>query len=173
MTFTVEDGTGLAAANSLADVAGFDAYLLDRGIALSGSPSSTDKEQLLVKATDYFEQRFAALLNGRVQFPGTPQRLSLPRLDFYDSQLGQTVTGIPEPIKEVIYEYAQRAHVASLQPDPVIDATGQRVVRKRLGDLEIEYSEQGAVWEVRSYPAADTKVERYLVGGGHGGMVRA
>lgn len=173
MTFTVETGTGSATANSLADVAGFDAWLLDRGITLSGSPDTTAKEQLLVKATDFFEQRFAQQLNGRVEFPETPQRLSLPRLELYDNQLGRVVTGIPEAIKEVIYEYAQRAHVAALQPDPVVDATGQRVTRKKLGDLEIEYSEEGSVWLVRSYPAADLRMRRFLIGAGQGGTIRA
>ncbi len=67
MTFTVEDGTGVAGANSLGTVAGFKAYQGDRGVDISnfGTP---DIEQALVKATDFIEQRWGIRFKGTRQF---------------------------------------------------------------------------------------------------------
>ena len=55
MAFTVEDGTGLSDANSLASVAEFDAYCTERGIDVTGFADTTAKEVALVKGADYLK----------------------------------------------------------------------------------------------------------------------
>lgn len=71
MAIIVEDGTGVAGANSYVTVAEFTAYLLERGIVLSGTLTH---EQLLIRGMDYIESlRF---VGGRVD---CAQPLSWPR----------------------------------------------------------------------------------------------
>lgn len=53
MTLVVEDGTGIAGANSYLSVAELRAFAVDRGLILPAQDS--DVATLLVKATDYLE----------------------------------------------------------------------------------------------------------------------
>ena len=159
MAFLPEDGTGLAAANSFVDVAYADAYFLDRGIA-AWSGTNVVKQGLLIQATDYIELRFANL------FKGLPlvemQALSFPRVsaDFIE---------MPLPLKNACCEYALRAKLAKLMPDPVIDKTGQGLLasRSRVGPIEkeVKYQYQGpgtVTTLIRPYPAADMLIGKLL-----------
>ena len=61
MTMIVEDGTGVANANSYTTVAFVQAYFDDRGgnTAWDALATEADQEYILIKATDYIEKRFS------------------------------------------------------------------------------------------------------------------
>ena len=170
MAFTPEDGTGLANANALIDVAFADAYFAERGVA-AWTGDDTAKQQAIVRATDYVETRWGqrGRFKGAVQFPDTPQALSFPRL--YIGSDG----AVPVAVQKAVAEYSLRALTATLAPDPVA-ATGAQVevVRKKLGPLETEtrYSNGGNTSAVifKPYPAADLLLKPYILGVG---LVRA
>ena len=166
MAFTVEDGTGVVAANSYAAVADADAYFAERGVtAWTGADSA--KEFLLIRATDYIELRFAARFKGAKEFPAAPQGLSFPRtgIDGYE--------GVPVCLKRATFEYALRAIAGSLAPDVPLEANGLQLVGKRtkVGPIEtdLQYKQSGAgsvVPAFRPYPAADTHLRPLLAPSG-------
>lgn len=148
MAFVVEDGTGLANANSYVSVADADAYFADRGIA-AWTGSSTVKEHALIRATDFIETVYGRRFRGSVVTD--TQALSFPRY----------ITGedeIPSDLKKATCEYALRALSASLLPDPSSDATGLPLMGKTtiVGPIETTVRYSGTVPALtKNYPAAD------------------
>src|SRR5687767_9009814 len=127
MAFTPEDGTGLADANSYADVAFADAYFLDRGNTAWAALATEAKQANLILATDYidmvFGQRFAGCREE------DEQALEFPRT-LWD--------GVPVNVKKAASEYALRASASPLAPDIEVDPSGYQVSRKfeKVGPIE-------------------------------------
>ena len=152
MAFVSEDGTGLATANALTDVAFADEYFTDRNIT-AWIGTTVVKQAALIKATDYIETRFGSLFYGDKK--STTQALSHLRAN--------TTTGeFPVAIKRAVCEYAVRSLTATLLPDPEIHASGQGLERTRskVGPIEEEtrFQYQGPGTQriiLRPYPAAD------------------
>lgn len=99
-----------------------------------------------------------------------PQPLSFPRLRLFDRE-GFKVLGIPERLRQATAEYAVRAALSTLMPDPTIDATGRSVhrVKEKVGPIETDttYEEGGAISQLlRPYPAADRLLSEYVTSSG-------
>ena len=143
----VEDGTGLANADALISVAYADDYHAARGNAWAGT--QTEKEQAIVKATDYMNVMLWA--EGRLT---DTQALFVPF----------EVSAFPDAIKRACAEYALRARSAILEQDgeagpPVVSET------KQVADLQksVTYSTAASQRNARrSYPAADRLIAPYL-----------
>lgn len=156
--FTPEDGTGLANANSYVDIAFADQYFLDRAIT-TWTGADTVKQSALVRATDYVEGRFGEKFIG-CKFSET-QALFFPT----DGGMTDPTTGdkVPDPVPvkllKAICEYAMRALTITLAPDPVTDATGQRVqsTTEQVGPIQesITYQAGAPIFIFKPYPAAD------------------
>ncbi len=156
MALVVEDGTGLANAESYLSVSAADTYHLNRGHTAWASKTTTEKEVALRKATEYIDARYQSRFKGIVEFPDTPQALQFPRLYICG------YTGIPVTLERATAEYALRALAAELAPDPVVDPSGLAIVgtRKKVGPIETETNfaseGPGSVKQIlRAYPAAD------------------
>lgn len=166
-TFTVEDGTGLADSNAYCSTAFADDYFALRGIT-AWTGSSTVKEQAIVKATDYIENRFGDSFKGSRAVEG--QALSFPRADVVLKD-GREVdeASVPDAIAKATAEYALRALTGELFPDPPgpNEANGEVVMeRKKLAVLETEVqykasSDSGPRQTIPSYPAADALIFPY------------
>lgn len=107
---------------------------------------------------------------------GGPQPLSFPRVYLYTAS-GLAVLGVPRPLKHAVAEYAVRAHAAALIPDLTLDASGGSVKRKkeRVGPIEEETEYVSGTFlslKIPPYPAADSLIKQYLLGGGVGGVYR-
>lgn len=164
MAFTVEDGTGVAGANSYTTVAFADAYFLDRDNSVwAAIADDADKEGYLIRATDYIEAVFARRFLGDMADYSQP--LSWPRIDV--DNIAEDV--IPERLQKAAAEYALRAIDGPLMPDPKVDESGLTVVttRKAVGPIEKEFRAYGSTTPklVRSYPAADALIRPLLRGG--------
>jgi hypothetical protein len=150
MAFVVEDGTGLANANALIDVAFADTYFADRGIVAWTGDTATVKQPAIVRATDYLANRF--------KFLGSPYNED-QALPFPVVYCDETDPQMPVKMKQAVAEYALRALTAVLAPDPTTDATGGRVIEKmeKVGPLEerTKYSEAFSLFLFKPYPAAD------------------
>lgn len=134
MSFVVEDGTGLANANSYAAYAGLVAYFADRGTVIAQAQNLV--EQALIRATDFIDQRYR--FQGCKLAPGV-QALQWPR---YGVELdGYCLPAAPLPAKllAATYELASRALAADLSPDPTFDASGVAVVAStdKVGPIEV------------------------------------
>jgi hypothetical protein len=168
MALVVEDGTGIATANSYVTVAEADTYFTDRSEE-SWAATTESKEAALIKATDYVETRWIEKYRGRVEFPDTPQALGFPRLDLYTKQ-GTLISGIPTNLKKAIFEYALKALTTSLFLEPTIDDTGQKLTLKRskVGPIEkeVEYAEGSTVSSIKPFASADLLMKQYVTTGG-------
>lgn len=163
MTFTVEDGTGLAAANALATVAAVDAYHALR-CNTDWNGSDTAKQAAIVKATDYIERRWGPRLRGRPS--SSTQALAFPRAGLHDER-GIAITGVPGEVVQAVAEYAVRALVGTeLDPDRTRSSSGKATKRDKVkvGPIELDV-ELGA--EVsQSYPKADRLMRTFARAGG-------
>jgi len=126
MTITVEDGLGLAAADSYATVAETEAYGAANGETAFAALSVEAKESILVDTT--------TVLDGMVSWPGgllvQTQALSWPRNNATDRE-GRVLTGVPLQIKraqmELAVQYARIGRTAMSQPDPTVSRTVEKV----------------------------------------------
>lgn len=164
---TVEDGTGLEDANTYASVSETDDYHALRGNAQWDELSNNAKESALVKATDYIDTRWGGRFRGSPLESG--QALEFPRANLKD-RYGRDITGVPDKVKKAAAEYALRAIVSDLMPDPEFDSTGARVTRRTeiVGPIEetVEYAENGVSAITRPYPAADKLLADFVTQGG-------
>lgn len=158
MAFIAEDGTGLANANALTDVAFADAYFADRAVSKWAGTAAV-KQAAIVRATDYIETRWSCRFKGERQFPEV-QALSFPRLCINADDV------VPVGIQKAAAEYALRALTAPLAPDPVVDKTGRAVKssKRRVGPIEtdVTYMDGAGVVHFCPYPMADGLVAPYL-----------
>lgn len=161
MPLIIEDGTGVATANSYVTADEFVAFHTDRGNTTLAEADTDQIEAALVKGADYLQQKFRLLWNGARSFE--QQRLDWPRRgvavpDFFDPFFRdqgnvplsfQDTLFVPE--NEVLYEakvaqilVAAETFDASGASSGVIQpALGRTTKREKLGVLEVEYFDQG------------------------------
>lgn len=170
MAFTLEDGTGVAAANAYVAEATVTTYLTDRGRETENGWSTlttAQQQQAIVKATDYVEKRFRGRWKGAILL--ATQGLSWPRTGAYDNE-GREIASdaVPTPLQAAISEYAVRAAAAVLLPDPAAPADNTSGVvtriKQKAGPVETDVSYRDtanltAAGELRQYPAADLLLE--------------
>lgn len=97
---------------------------------------------------------------------GGSQPLSFPQAGLFDPA-GIKVEGVPLKLKQATAEYADRARVALLAPDPTVDSVGGSVtkLREKIGPIETEteYSEgSSGIVVLKPYPAADRLLLNYV-----------
>lgn len=169
MALIVEDGTGLAGAESYISVADADTYHTARGNETTWTDLDvTVKEQLLRKATEYMVQEYRLRWKGvratAVQALDWPRGL-VERPDYaYAGMNGYTtISGdfyfpsddVPVEVERACAELALRAASAPLGPD-----IGAPVLREKVGPLEVEYA-QGAR-QTTVYQAVDNLLTPFL-----------
>lgn len=169
MAFVVEDGTGVAGANSYVSVAYADEYFADRG-RTDWAGTDAVKQGKLIEATDYIETLYARRFIGEMADPAQP--LSWPRTgtgDYLDVAFADDE--IPEVLKKACCQYAIQALLKGpLLPAPEVQASGFAVVttREAVGPIETEYRAVGSTGRpqlVRAYPAADALMVSLLTPG--------
>jgi hypothetical protein len=174
MTIVVEDGTGLPNAVSYADANYADVYMQARGFTTWVALQTTEKEQALVRATDYMGLMF--------KWAGdrftTTQALDWPRsgAELYGTDVG--TDEIPILIKNACVELAYRAAQGPLILDPTQDDSGRLVgkVVERAGpiDEETTYIAKGQMsipTLYKRYPFVDAMLRPLVENGGTGGGV--
>lgn len=140
MTVIVEDGTGLADANSYVSEDEADTYADDRGIT-AWSDSAADKEAALVRATTTLDATYRNRFSGS-RLNGRAQALEWPRLNSYD-YLGNLLDDdeVPIEVRDATIELAFRelADPGSTMPD--LDRTIRSL---KAGSVSIEYASNAA-----------------------------
>lgn len=151
MTLIVENGTGMADAESYISVADADTYHSKLGNATWAVLTTTVKEQLLRKATNYMIEAYRTAWAGyrkndtqALDFP----RINVPRLDtgvynYYDED------SVPKEVKDACCEFAFKANSSVLSAD--IDRLTKR---EKVGVLEVEYDNNKGS-PVKRYVAMD------------------
>ena len=169
MAFTVEDGTGLAAANAYLSIADFQAHHADRGIDVT---AMTDPEiqAAVVKSTDYIDKRFGRRFRGYKTTQA--QGLEWPRVDAYTDD-DYLFDGVPRPLEKATAEYAWIVHQLSrdLAPMPtpgfsILDPADGSVTSEGSGQV-IEKTEKVDVIEETTKWATGNSSGKPMVGTGN------
>ena len=187
MPLLIEDGTGVADANSYITVAELRTFCNDRGVTFPPVTTGDNDAANVAIYTPYLIRACDYLENLRNQFAGIPtysgsQYLSWPRsyvrIDFVF--LSNTV--IPGQLKKAQAQLCvEQMQGISLQPSiasvgtgsipdgpngPVKGADGRFVKRKKVDVLETEWSETIATYESPSMPAVEAFLRSLLTSGG-------
>lgn len=147
MTFTPEDGTGIATANAYIAVAFYRTFHTDRGRVVNEKASVI--EGAIVRATDYIDKRFGRMFRGYRE--SKLQGLEWPRLQAMDES-GWPLEDVPKLLQRATAEYARTAiNVGVIAPNPqssvgpqALDgtvsaaATGE-VIKEKMDVMETEY----------------------------------
>jgi len=166
MTLIVEDGTGLATAESYVSVADYKAYHVARGNGVEGSDLNIERRLRL--ATEYIDIRWGPGVQG------TPldadQALIFPTNYFTDP--------LPLPLLRACFEYAFYAvdNVLFIDKNNVTDGVGVVQSKRRVGPIETStrYSGSGLGAPGKKYPKvpkADALM-KMLSSVGSGGAIR-
>ena len=167
MALIIETGAGLPDAESYASVAEADAYHSKRGNVAWAALVESEKESLLVKATEYMVGQYRARWKGRRRT--STQALDWPRydveLDDVDACLGSEI--VPVAVQNACAILALQAKSGELAP-----ALKRTVKEKVIGPIKTVYAD-GAPEAVR-YRAVDQVLKPFLCGSGlTGRMIRA
>jgi hypothetical protein len=167
VSLIVEDGTGLAGAESYISVVNATAYHAARGnAAWAALASDTVREQLLRKATDYMLQvyrpRWAGVRTTSTQALDWP-RYNVPMRDG-PGGLGCVATyyannTVPAAVANACAELALKANSGDLTPD-----LSQAVKSEKIGQIETVYQDYSAA--TKTYRAMDNLLAPLLANGG-------
>lgn len=159
----VEDGTGLADANSYVTLQEANDYFTVYGQPAWEALDELAREQCLVKATQYIDVRWGELIDGaRLE---VDQALVFPRTEV------SWIQPLPRQLKVATYEYALRAIEGDLLPDLEQDASGYAIQRRaeQLGPMKEEITfaiAQGTSVPQRQiykiYPLPDSLMAMFL-----------
>jgi len=157
MALTVEDGTGLSAAESYISVADADTRHTNNGSTLwPGSLTTAEKEQALRRATIYMEQAY------RLRWKGTrllrAQALSWPRYGAIVDGWDIDSNVVPSDVANVCADLALKAAAGDLALD-----LERGIKREKVGPLETEYDTFSP--QAKRYPSIDMALGPYLKGG--------
>lgn len=165
MALVVEDGTGLANAESFASVAEANVYHTARGREATWTDLDTDvKERALRLATDFMQQTYRSVWAGVRKT--TSQLLDWPRWNvpkrddpgaygvaaYYDPDV------VPTEVKRACMELALRATTADLNPD-----LGPLKTKATVGPISVEYA--AGTNQTAQYAVADDLLAPLMLGG--------
>lgn len=152
MTFTVEDGSIVAGANSLVDLAFANSYHSDRN-NLGWDGSDAVKQAALTKSTDYLQEKYS----WKGCEVSADQSLNWPRSGIVNVADDK----IPDRVKQAVCVLALEALTAALNPS--VSPNGQ-VKFKKVDVIEVEYF--AAPFTSTKRPAVDGLLRPYLSGNG-------
>jgi hypothetical protein len=165
MALVVEDGTGLANAESYASVADADTRLAARGFALWDTMSEAEKEQALRRSTDYMVQvyrnRWAGTRVTTTQALDWP-RIDVPRLDVAGSYSEYPSDELPAEIVWACIDLAYKGAGGPLTPS----ALGRKTVREKVDVIEVEYDKNAPQYPI--YKDIDDALRMFLKSLGSG-----
>lgn len=161
MALIVEDGTGVAGANSLSTRAEIIAYAATRGVVIADVDAS---DVFAIKATDYFfylENRF---MGARTY---DTQELPFPRTGLIVGMVAYPDDEIPAKVKRAHLQLAlEAANGVELVPS---QAGGNRqfLTKQKLGPIEREFSEAVALSSgiLPTLPLVDELLYPFMFGG--------
>jgi len=176
VAFTVESGSGDEGANAYMSVADVDTHHADRGTSDWTNFTTPQKEQAIVRATDFIDKRFGRRFVGLRRTKR--QGLEWPRLDAFDQDgfLLSDVDALPRQLIRACAEYALRAAVIGiLAPDPPLPVPKQdptdmdlRPEQEETGQLTRKREKVGPLEEDKWFETTSQVIGRNLAAGATG-----
>jgi hypothetical protein len=159
MALIVEDGTGVANANSYISLVDARAWAVSRGLTLSAVDATL--ESALIRAMDFVESQRSRFSGAKTS---ATQALQWPRTGASLDGVELEATVIPAELKSAQVQLAFEAQTADLQPT----GTGQEVLREKIDVIETQYAERGAGSVVPQFNKAMAFLEPLFKSGGFG-----
>lgn len=160
----IEDGTGVAGANSYATVAQLEAYAQLRGLPLPADEA--EKERLLIRAMDYIEAKAPDFSGTRYSIE---QSLQWPRYGVFVDGHELLYNTIPSILIEAQCDIAANSVGLDLLPTQAPSAKGA-VTQETVGPVSVSYAQPAP--DARSlpyFPKAEALLSRLCRAGG--GMI--
>jgi len=165
MALTVEDGTGLAAADSLGSVADAVTYLTARYGAANLFVAETDatkKDEWMRQGADFIQALYCQSVTG--QRKTTTQAYLWPRLYATRTDGPDYCEDVPSDSVPLAFQYAQFEAANLLAAgSPLIPTTGSSRRLKKLDVLEFEYDDTE---REQSFPQIERLVKAYIPNSG-------
>jgi len=156
MSLILEDGSGLATAESYASIAEADTYLGNHDSPASWTAASTDqKEDALRTATEWIDSRYLGRFQGSKVEPRT-QRLAFPRYGVEIDKVVLDETPLPRCLVEATIELARR-HIDEV-------AAGSSLAEDVTdGTIKSQSVQLGPISESKTYQGGKPQLKRYTV----------
>jgi hypothetical protein len=166
MSLIVEDGTGMADAESLCTVTFADTFHSNRGNTLWATMTTTEKEQALRRFTEHARGRYQGRWKGDRVY--STQALDFPRIGLCVDGFAVLSNIVPVEVQNAWALGAFKAASGDLDPDLT-----QTVKRKKVGPIEVEYADNSS--QAKRFKAIDQILGPYLtgMGGANVRLVRA
>lgn len=164
MALIVEDGTGLATAESYVSVADASTRLAALGMTNWATLETAEMEQALRRATQFMEQRYSSKWRGTRLT--RDQALSWPRYGAIVHGFDLASNTVPTTIANTCADLALKAAAGDLAPD-----LERGVIREKIGPIETEYDPYGP--KTKQFQSIDMALAPYLQGGGRARLMRA
>lgn len=158
MSLIVENGTGLANAESYISVADADTRHSNLGNAAWAPLATADKEAALRKATTYMLQAYRQRWTGYRVKVNPMQALDWPRYGVEVDHFPVHFDIVPSDVANACADLALKASTGELAPD-----LSPRVIREKVGPIETQYAVGTA--EFIRFRAVDMMLAPYLTGG--------
>jgi len=155
MALIVEDGTGLATAESYVSVAAADTRMTNLGNTNWALLTTAEKEQALRRATAAMLQSYRERWHG-VRMTST-QALDWPRSGVVVDGYSVASNAVPVDVANACADLAFKAAAGDLTPDLT-----RGVVREKVGPIETEYDRNSPQSPRR--PAIEMMLSPYLTG---------
>ena len=156
MALIVENGTGMATAESYISVAGIDARMSGFGNDTWATITTAEKEEALRRATTYMLQAFRQRWAG-YRMTST-QALDWPRWGVMVDGYTVLSTIVPADVAAACADLAFKAAAGDLVPDLT-----RGIIREKVGPIETEYDRASPQSTRR--PSIEMLLSPYLTGG--------
>jgi hypothetical protein len=134
MALIIEDGSGVANANSYVTAAQWDAWATARGISHSHSTSKI--EEYILTAMDYFEAQYFI---GRKATD--EQELQWPRTEVYIDSYSVDSDEIPKQVKNAVYEITRTVSDGNF----ALSARERQTTQEKIGDITVTYKNNASM----------------------------
>jgi len=147
----VEDGTGKIDSNSYVSLEYAGDYFTSHGVSTWSGKTNTEKEVMLIKATDYIDNIFDWLGKKSTK----EQALNFPRTDLYDKD-GYEVDAIPTNLKNAVCE----AVLVVLQDKDLFKSESENgaVISEHIGSLSFTYDVSQKIKDSTLYESINTRL---------------
>lgn len=164
MALTVEDGSGVAGANSYASLADVRAFAAARGVT-NFPADDTAAEAHVINAMDFLEGMGRKFKGDRAS---ETQALQWPRQYCYIDGVLQPSNEIPQQLVNALCQLA----IEAVGQDLIPNRGGRTVTLEKVDVIEVEYAARGATGDYPIFAKVLTFLRPLLVNGGRFANVR-
>lgn len=156
MSLTIENGTGVAGANSYVTTDELIAYAESRGIVIPSDTAALEKR--IINAMDYVEARSDGFAGAAIS---RTQALSWPRYGAYLDGYPILENEIPAPLKFAVLDIAARMGDTTLMPMQEANGKGA-VIEQTVGPITTRYATPNDQTTLPTFPLAEAQLSRLM-----------